>query len=62
MHNDIGCWKETTRVYEGRGGEEGDMNYLRGPHNTYYGILREVRISQSKKTDDSESCYQRILA
>ena len=52
--------KETTRVYKGRGGEEGDMNYLRGPHNAYYGILKKGRISQSKKTD--ESCYQRILA
>ena len=52
--------KETTRVSGGRGGEEGDMNYLRDPHSAYYGILREVRISQSKNTD--ESCYQRIPA
>ncbi len=52
--------KETTRVHEEGGSEEGDMNYLRGPHNPCYGVLREVGISQTKKTD--EPCYQRILA
>jgi hypothetical protein len=52
--------QETTRVHEEGGGEERDMNYLRSPHSPCYGILREVRISQTKKTD--ESGYQRILA
>ena len=52
--------KETGRVHEEGGGEEGDMNYLRGPLSPCYGILREVRISQTKKTD--ESGCQRILA
>jgi hypothetical protein len=51
--------KETMRVHEG-GGEEGDMNYLRGPHSLCYGILREVGTSQTKKTDVPG--YQRILA
>jgi len=47
-------------VHEEGGGEEGDMNYLRGPHSPCYGILRQVRISQTKQTD--ESGYRRILA
>jgi hypothetical protein len=52
--------KETTRVHEEGGGEEGDMNYLRGPHSPCYGMLREVGTSQTKKTDGPG--YQRILA
>lgn len=52
--------KETTRVHKGGGDEEGDMNYLRGPQSLRYGILGEVRISQTKKT--AKPGYQRILA
>ena len=47
-------------MHEEGGGEEGDMNCLRGPHSPCYGMLREVRISQTKQTD--ESGYRRILA
>jgi hypothetical protein len=52
--------KETARVHEEGGDEEGDMNYLRGPQRLCYGILGEVGISQTKKT--AKPGYQRILA